>query len=241
MDKPLSRYLKRLLIRSDLSSEACNALLELDPPRATKAARWDLVRSGQHTDFACLVDGGIVGRSAKFSDGSRRTAALFLAGDMCDLHSAAVPTARWFITALTDCCIYEVPHEDLHRLRNQFPDLAMAFWRDTVADANVLAKGVTVLSGLSTRGRVAHILCEYTVRAEVAGIITSGPVLFPLTQAQLAELAGTTPVHISRTVRAMAEEGFIDATKGAIIIRDREALGRIAEFDPSYLMLERST
>ncbi|QNM82610.1 Crp/Fnr family transcriptional regulator [Sphingomonas sabuli] len=236
MDRPLSRFLNRLLLRSALSQEAQNSLLALDPPRTEKKARWDLVRSGQITSFACLVASGTIGRSEQFSDGSRRTAALYIEGDMCDLHSVAVPVARWNITALTDCAIYEVPHTDLRRLHDQYPDLAMAFWRDTVVDASILAKWVTVLSGLSTKSRVAHILCEYGTRAQAAGLEKEGA-SFPLTQSQLAELAGTTPVHISRTLKALADAGAIGISRGCSRILDFEKLCRIGEFDPTYLML----
>lgn len=239
MTRPLERFLNRLLLRSELSAAARKALLSIDARLIEKRARWDIVRAGDRVDVACLVEQGIIGRSEQFADGSRRTAAYYVPGDMCDLHSVAVPVARWNITALTDCKIYEVPHDALRRAFESHNDLAMAYWRDTIADASILAKTVTALSGTEARQRVAHVLCEFGIRIQAAGLGSRIAFSFPLTQAQLAEMIGTTPVHLSRVLQQLGKEGVIRQSRGSIDIENLTLLERVAEFDPDYLLLER--
>jgi CRP-like cAMP-binding protein len=240
MSKPLQKFVNRLTTRSALSSEAIAGLLALDPVKTTHQARWDLVRPGQTVDFACLVDSGLVGRWEQFSDGSRRIAAIYIAGDMCDLHSVPEPKASWGITPLNRADIYQVPHDDLRRLFVKHADLAMAFWRDTIADASILAKLATTLSGLPARERVAHIICEFAIRSEVAGVLTGDTLTVPMTQSHFADLAGVSVVHMSRILRSLAEDGAIQTERGEIRVIDRALIERIADFDPRYLLLSRA-
>jgi CRP-like cAMP-binding protein len=236
--RPLDLFIKRLQLRNSLTQEECDALRAIEPVQSSKGARWDIVRSGDHTDFACLVDQGIIGRADQFADGSRRTAAFYIAGDMCDLHSVAVPVAGWNITALTDCTYYQVAHEDLLAVCDRHPRLLKAFWRDTIADASVLSKWVTVLSGLSTKQRVAHLLCEFGIRTAAAGLGSSSAFPFPLTQAQLAELVGATSVHVGRVLSELRQQGVVRPRRGHVEISDMATLRRVAEYDPTYLLLD---
>lgn len=240
MDRPLDLFLKRLKLRNSLSSAECAALRAIEPRLSRKKARWDIVRSGDHTDFACLVAEGIIGRSDQFADGSRRTAAFYIAGDMCDLHSVAVPVAGWNITALTDCAYYEVPHEELRAVYQRHPRLLEAFWRDTIVDASVLSKWVTVMSGLSAKQRIAHLFCEFGIRTAAAGLGSSDAFPFPLTQAQLAELTGATSVHVGRLLAELRDEALVRPGRGMIEIADLPMLRKIAAYDPTYLLLGHS-
>ena len=160
MSRPLERFLRRLELRSQLSPAEKAALLAIDAELVVRQARWDLVRPGEKVDYACLVSSGIVGRSETFADGRRQTSAIFIAGDMADLQSVAVPVAAWAITALTDAEVYQVPHASLRAVGEEFPRVAEAFWRDTVADGSALSKWVAVLSRHPARKRLAHLLCE---------------------------------------------------------------------------------
>lgn len=241
MARPLTKFVDRLLSRSEVSTASRKALLAIDAPIKSCKARWDLVRTGQRVDYACLVADGVIGRSEQFADGRRRTVAIYVAGDMCDLHSVAVPAAAWNLTALTECRYYQVPHTGLHACFDAHEDVAMALWRDTVADASMLAKLAAVLSGLGARERVAHVLCEYGIRIEAAGLGSRSDFPLPLTQSQLAELVGTTPVHMSRIVRSLATEAALEQHRGNIAVRDLAMLERIADFDPTYLLFRENS
>lgn len=236
---PLERFLERLQLRSEISSRSRKALLSVEVSFETCPARWDIVRAGQKVESACLVATGLVGRAEQFADGTRRTAAYYVAGDMCDLHSVAISVAGWYIAALTDCEICKVPHKYLLTLFERFPDLSIAFWRDTIADASVSAKWVTLLSGAPARQRLAHLLCEYGVRVQAAGMGTLNSFPFPLTQAQIAEIIGTTSVHVSRVMKQLSLDGILHQRRGAIEVEDLASLERVAEFDRQYLLFRR--
>lgn len=113
MSHALHAWIDRLAVRSPLGDDDVRILRAIDAPVIEEGARWDLVRPGQRVDFSCLVVRGYVARSERFAHGGRHSTAVYLPGDMCDLHSVAVPVAGWGITALTDVAICQVPHEAL--------------------------------------------------------------------------------------------------------------------------------
>lgn len=60
----------------------------------------------------------------------------------------------------------------------------------------------------------------------------------PLTQDQLADALGLTPVHVSRTLKGLEEDGLISRHNRTISISDWEALTRASDFTPNYLHLK---
>lgn len=56
----------------------------------------------------------------------------------------------------------------------------------------------------------------------------AGPVSLPLTQADLAELAGATRPTVNRVLRTLEDDGAIALARGRIDVRDRAALRRAA-------------
>lgn len=238
MSRPLARYLNRVESRSILSDEERGALLAIDAPLKRFNARWDLVRPGDDTNFACLVEEGLVGRAEVFAGGSRNTTALYIPGDMADLHSVAVPRAAWVITALTDCAIYQVPHEALRKVASRYPGVGLALWRDTIADASIMSKWISVISRKDTRARIAHLLCEFSIRMGAA--MGGGRSTFdlPLTHEQLSEVVGATTVHLGRIFKSLRDAGIVTTDRRRVTVLDRDQLARIAQFDSEYLLLD---
>lgn len=231
----LDLFLQRLLLRSVLSNEQREAIRALPRRDASVAPGRDIVRPGETADHACLVVEGLVSRFDMLLDGRRQTVALYIPGDMCDLHSVPVPMSGWGLEALTPTQVLFVPHDAMRELVKD-PDLALAFWRDTTVDASILAKWVANLGRKNAPPRVAHLLCELGVRMEQAGIGSRTAFPLPMTQAQLADVVGLTPVHLNRTLKALAVEG-VALSRGAVRIADWPALAQMAEFDPTYLLL----
>jgi CRP-like cAMP-binding protein len=57
----------------------------------------------------------------------------------------------------------------------------------------------------------------------------------PLTQEDLADAVGLTPIHVNRTLRKMKAEKLIKCGKGNIVVLDEQALKKIACFDMRLL------
>ena len=230
----LQRFLDRLTSRSLLSERERQAILSL-PTRARQVAgNHDFVRLGERVDHASLVVGGLVGRFDQNADGVRQITALHIGGDMSDLHSVVQPTATSALHALSTATILQVPHSALRDATAAHPAIGEALWRDTMVDSMILAQWVVNVGRRDARTRIAHLICEMACRY---GAVASGrPIVFqlPLTQSQLADATGMTPVHVNRTLRWLAAEGVLFRQK-TVRIQDWDRLMELGDFDRGYL------
>lgn len=234
----LEKFLARLRLRSPLSAQEEDAILALPGSEVKTDAHRDIVRPGQTTDFACLVVDGLAGRFDQLASGHRQITALHIMGDMCDLHSVAVPHAGWGIEALTTTKTLKIPHAPLRELIIQFPAIAFAFWRDTIVDASILAKWISALGRRGAKSRLAHLICEMGIRMQQAGLGTRTEFRLAATQAQLADVLGLTAVHLNRTLQTLRRDGVLFTSGFEVKVTDLSHLCAIAEFDPQYLLLD---
>jgi len=235
----LEKFLRRLLLRSRLSKPEQEAILALPGQEVRTAAHRDIVRPGHRSTFSTLVVDGLVARFDQLANGHRQITALHIAGDFCDLHSLAVPETGWGMESLTDSVVRQVPHEALRKLVTGSPAIAIAFWRDTVVDSSLLAKWASALGRRSAKSRLAHLLCEMGTRVEHAGLGTADNFDFPITQSQIADVLGITPVHLNRTMQALRQEQLLTTSGSRFSLPDRQRLCQIALFDPAYLLLTK--
>jgi CRP-like cAMP-binding protein len=106
-------------------------------------------------------------------------------------------------------------------------------WAALVENA-ILSKWALMLGRQSARERLAHLLCELSVRLNAeADNASSFP--FPLTQEQMADALGITPIHVNRTVRHLRMDGLIETTRRTLAIPDVARLRQVGGFDPYYL------
>jgi CRP-like cAMP-binding protein len=234
----LSGFLERLLSRSALSNEEQQAILGLTSHAHQTRANWDIVSPGDTVDHACLVADGLAARFDQMADGRRQITAIYLRGDMCDLHSVVAPTAAWGIGALTTTTVLRVPHRELRQLAGTYPGIALAFWRDVTTDASVLSKWVGNVGRRDARARIAHLLCETGIRMEWARLGTRTCFPFEMTQQQLSDATGMTAVHVNRTIQALRAAGIIRTEGRTMHVDDWPCLTQVADFDPAYLLLD---
>lgn len=85
---------------------------------------------------------------------------------------------------------------------------------------------------------MAHFLCEFGLRMEFSGEGERSEFLLELTQAQLGDALGLTPVHVNRTLKALKAVGAVEVEGRIFRIPDWPRLAAIADFDAQYLQLE---
>jgi CRP-like cAMP-binding protein len=234
----LQPWLQRLLLRSALTEQEQCALLELPVTMAQVDVNRDFVKLGQVTDHACLVVEGVVGRFGQTRKGDRQITALYLPGDMADLHSVVLPRTDWALQALAATTLARIPHDALSKAAERSPAIARAFWRDGVVDASIIARWHVSLGRRDAKERMAHLLCELAARYALQAPDTPDEFDLLITQVQLADILGLTSVHVNRTIGTLRKDGLIMFSGRRVRIIDRKALEAIAGFERSYLHLE---
>jgi CRP-like cAMP-binding protein len=65
---------------------------------------------------------------------------------------------------------------------------------------------------------LAHLLCEFAYRLDAVGLGTSCKYELPMTQEQIADTVGLTPVHVNRTLKALDKQGLTVRSKRSVAI-----------------------
>jgi DNA-binding GntR family transcriptional regulator len=63
---------------------------------------------------------------------------------------------------------------------------------------------------------------------------------FPVTQEELADATGMTPVHVNRTLKQLRADDLVDFRGGLVKILDPSGVRELAQFNANYLHLQRS-
>jgi CRP-like cAMP-binding protein len=234
----LQRFIDRLTSRSVLTDKEVAALLGLRGEIRKVAAHIDFVRFGKEVSHSSLLIEGLVGRFGDNGNGGRQITCFHIPGDMADLVSLVSPKTGWGLVALTPTTLLSVPHENLRYLTANYPGIAEAFWRDSVADGSIFSEWVVNVGRRDALTRLAHIFCEMAIRSEKAGLGDRRSYPLPATQANLSDATGLTTVHINRTMKELRERSIVDLRGGTVTINDWDLLVSTANFDPAYLLLE---
>jgi hypothetical protein len=75
------------------------------------------------------------------------------------------------------------------------------------------------------------------MRLEAVGLGEQCNYELPMTQEQIADTVGLTPVHVNRTLKMLDAEGLTKRSKRSVIIQDWKRLAARGDFNPVYLHL----
>lgn len=234
----VNQFVQRLRAISPLSSDDVAALHSVTANVVRVTANSDIVTPGEDFEFAVLVASGLVGRFQQLADGRRQITAIHFPGDIADLHRVASPKAGSALQALTNAAIIRVPAKELRNLALASPAITRAFWIYSAIDAAMLQRWATSLARRDAQGRLAHLLCETGVRIEYAGQGDRTEFVLELTQSQMGDALGLTPVHINRSLKRLRSIGAVQVDGRIYRIPDWNRLTTIAEFDPDYLQID---
>lgn len=195
----------------------------------------------QKISFSSLLVEGLACRSKYLENGDRQIMEIDVPGDFVDLHSYPLEWLDHSVTALTRCTIAKLPHEKITELIRTSERLGRIFWFATMVDASIHREWLVSLGKRSALERIAHLFCELYYRLRVVDLTDGLSYALPLTQAELAEALGLTPVHVNRMLRQLSEQKLVTFRNKTVEIHDLKQLERAAGFDPSYLFLEPRT
>ncbi len=220
---------------SRLEADDLNAIRSLPVIIAEAQSHQFLVREGESTGDCYLILGGYVCRHKLASNGGRQIVSFHMAGDIVDLQHLLFAKADHSIQTITDVKYAKFPAKALRQISQDHPLIAEALWRDTLIDASVFREWVLNVGRRDAKSRIAHMLCEFAVRRQAAGLGSPERFDLPMTQEQIGDATGLTSVHVNRMLRALEEDGVIARNNRDIHIVDWDEMRRIADFDPMYL------
>jgi CRP-like cAMP-binding protein len=228
----------RLFASECLSAEEKNALESAVISSRKLDTGRDLVRQRNGADSLYLITEGWACRYTITRDGGRHLPALLVPGDIANPDSLLFDRLGYSVCALTAVTVVELSRDRVLELSEEHHGIARAFFWLTLIDNAVLIERALSLSRRSARESLAHLLCELSVRL---GADEERPSFaFPMTQEQIADVLGISPVHVNRTLQQLRNDGLVEVKSRTVTVLDAAALRRVAGFQPDYLRFEQN-
>ena len=234
-----SNYLLPLARRwsayADLSLKDRNALLGLPFTRKSFERDAYIVRQGKKAPDCALLLSGFAFRQKVIRNGGRQIISIHIPTEFVDLQNALLGVADHNVQSLGRTEVALIPRSAVVELRDTYPAIRLAMWTETLVDASIFREWVVNVGRRDARSRIAHLLCELAFRLDRLSGGNSSAVDFPLTQEQLADATGLTPVHTNRILQALRKDGLIELTGRSLKVLEWKGLQAVGDFDELYL------
>lgn len=229
---PLVRYLRR---HSALSGDDEAAILSLPHKLRSLEAQSFLLREGDRPSTCPVLLRGYAYRHKVTGDGARQILSLHIPGDALDIQNIFLDEADHNVQMLTRGEIADIARADLERVMHSYPAISEALLVASLVEASIFREWTVNVGRRDARSRIAHLLCEFSFRLDAQGLSDGGTYQLPMTQEQLADATGLTPVHVNRVLKGLQAEGLIERDRRAVSFPDWERLSDVGDFNPRYL------
>ena len=235
----IDKLLLKMRRRDDVSAEEEAVLRDAVSEVKDVGADVTVVRADVDLSISNILIDGLMCRYKDLGNGERQITELHVPGDFVDLHSFSLKRLDHNVMSLVPSRIALVPHDRILTITETQPHLTRLLWFMTTLDAAIHREWQLSLGRRTSLARIAHLFCELHARLEVAGLTEGLSYRLPLTQVDLAECLGLTPIHVNRTLRELRTEGLVTFRSKLVSIDNYGGLKRVAEFNPDYLFLEK--
>jgi CRP-like cAMP-binding protein len=234
----LTAFVAKLERRAPLPPSAKEALLAVKTTQKEYVNHQEIFREGDDPPSCCLVERGIVSRYKTLRDGATQILAFYISGDLANLSSSMVSVADHGIRAQSDVLVHFIPHATIMELCAEHVAIGQAMGFDIMVDGAIAWEWVVNIGRRDSRARTAHLLLEMATRYKVLGKLQGGTFPFPISQVDLSDALGITPVHLNRTLRWLRRDGLLSINFPEMTIENWDELCEVAGFEPVYLHLE---
>jgi CRP-like cAMP-binding protein len=236
MSNPWTMKMEQFTAFSDMEKRRLDDLISR---RVQYAPKDDIIADGEHSANCHVVLSGLACRYKILPDGQRQIMAFLIPGDLCDAEIFVLKVMDHGVAAITPTTAALVPGEAMKAMLRETSSLGEALWWGTMTDLGVLRERIIDHGRRNAYVRIAHLLYEMLVRYRMVEMTKDNSFVFPVTQVDLADATGLTPVHANRTLQRLRADGLIALAGGVVTVLDHDRLKQAAKFNGDYLHLDR--
>lgn len=194
-----------------------------------------IIEAGEAYRAIYLMSEGWVTRFKLLPTGERQIINFALPGDFLCFNATLFSRSDHYLTAKTPVRAFAIEKNPFGKLLTIDPALAVALTWANAHEEAMLAERLASLGRRTARERVAHLFCELWRRLHLLGLVDHGRFPLPITQEDLADALGLSPVHINRTLRQLRSEGLIELGTNHLRVLSMPGLEQVAGFEDGYL------
>jgi CRP-like cAMP-binding protein len=238
MLNPWTMKMEQFTAFSDMEKRRLDQLISAK--QVNYAPKDDIIADREHSASCHVVLSGLACRYKLLPDGRRQIMAFLVPGDLCDAEIFVLKVMDHGVAAITPTTAALVPGETMRTLLRETSSLGEALWWGTMTDLGVLRERIIDEGRRNAYVRTAHLLYEMLVRYRMVELTDGDSYAFPITQTDLADATGLTPVHANRTLKRLRRDGLVDFTGGVVKVLDAQGLKAAGQFNGEYLHLDRA-
>lgn len=232
---PLQLLVRKLETHQAIADADREALLALPFRQRSVEAQSYLLREGDRPERCAVLLSGYAFRHKLTGDGARQILALHIPGEAVDFQNMFLNESDHNVQMLTRGQVAEVPRQALENVALANPGIGRAILVATLVEASAFREWALNVGRRDSRSRIAHLLCEFAVRVSAQGLDGEGVYELPMTQEQLADATGLTPVHVNRVLKALQADGLIERNRRVIRFPHWQRLRDVGDFNLRYL------
>ena len=188
-----------------------------------------------------VVENGWAAALRNLADGAEQILDLFIPGQIIGLREVTSDESILSYHALTDLDVRLIRKSDMQELIKDCSSIGELIFHAISREESWLLDRITALAQRDAAQRLVHLLLELADRISMnSGEATGSDFEMPLTQEQLGSIVGITPVHVSRTLKKLKEEGLVTFDNGSVRILDRDRCLTFSEYDARQMRMGHS-
>jgi CRP-like cAMP-binding protein len=220
-----------------LTHNDIRTLGELSSAQESFRAHVDIVAEGEVPRSAFVLMEGMACRYRVLANGRRQILSFIVPGDICDLHVYLLKTMDHSISTIMPTRIAAIARERVVDIMAHHPRIAAALWWSAMQEEAMSREHIVALGRRNGRERVAYLLCELVWRQIAIGRSDGSTIHLPLTQVEIGDMLGLTPVHVNRVLQEFRKNDLIALEHRRLTLLAIGTLQDIAELDQDYLHL----
>lgn len=186
-----------------------------------------LVHEGERPDAIYRLEDGWACRYQLLSCGRRQITALFLPGDYCEPQWLLEPRSPHPIVALTGLRARGFPLTEVSVNTPSAKDNMRTMLAAMLGLLNRQADWIATLGRKTALERVCALLCDIFERLQENGRVFNNRCAMPLTQPDLADIVGLTPVHVNRVLKQLRARDLVEIRSRQLYLSDPITLASI--------------
>ncbi len=221
----IGALLGRVPAFAELAPDELRRVAALAVPRAFSAGTV-VFREGDTSSTCYIVRAGRARAIREHPDGRQIVLATFGPGDIFGELAMFDDELRSATVEATDALdVLAIRGEDMRRLMHRHAEIAVKLAVSLVRRLRGANERLARQSFQTVQSRVATVLREMVKQAQSEGA-GDGKVLLVATQAELAQLAGSSRESASRFLAVLERAGIITQGRGRLVVHDPAALDR---------------
>lgn len=192
----------------------------MELPNAIKHFRRQqhIARPGETRTAIYRVEEGWACRYSLLPDGRRQITALYLPSDYCEPQWLLSGKAELPVMAMTGVRATVVPLATIH---SKPGDGVKRLLGDMVQVLERQSRWIVSLGRKNAVERVSELLADLSARLGGAQG-ADGLCTIPLTQRDIADVVGLTPVHVNRVLQGMRQNGLVEIRGRTLLVRGEQ-------------------